>query len=59
MNQTVNDTVRIDGTKISQADMDSLSRALISAVKRFYSDPKNIAAYHAWLQTEEGKKYAE
>jgi len=55
----VNDTVRIDGTKIPQADMDSLSRALISAVKRFYSDPKNIAAYHAWLQMEEGKKYAE
>lgn len=42
---------------IPKIQLDILSRTLLSAMERFYSDPDNRARFEEWKQSEEGKEY--
>lgn len=43
--------------QIPQIQLDILSRTLLAAMERFYSDPANLKRFEAWLDGEEGKAY--
>lgn len=51
-----NNEVKIDMSKIPKRDLDSLSRAILKACKKFYSDLKNVEVYEKW-KAEQGDKY--
>lgn len=42
-----------------KGQMDTLGRALLSALERFYSDPDNVSRFEAWMMGPEGVAYAE
>ena len=41
--------IRIDLQKIPKLQNKLLADALIKAAERFYSDPKNVAGFEAWM----------
>lgn len=43
--------------KIPQIQFDTLSRTLLSAMERFYSNIENRSRFEEWKQSEEGKAY--
>ena len=45
----------IDYNKIPKIELDILSRALLTAVERFYSDPDNLRRFEEWEESEEGR----
>lgn len=47
----------IDCEQIPKIQFDILSRTLLSAMERFYSDPENLKRFEEWLESEEGKAY--
>ena len=49
-------SVRIDTTKIRDADIRPLCATLVDAVNCFYSDPENVRKFEAWLKEEESKR---
>lgn len=40
--------VRIDLSQIPSVDVQNLSRTFLSAVKKFYADPRNVAGFEEW-----------
>lgn len=40
--------VRIDFTKIPEADLKIHSMTLLECAKRFYQNPKNVEAFEKW-----------
>ena len=42
---------------IPKIQLDILSRTLLAAMERFYSDPDNQRRYEEWLRGEEGQAY--
>jgi hypothetical protein len=42
---------------IPQIQFDTLSRTLLSAIERFYSNSDNCARFDEWEQSEEGRAY--
>ena len=47
--------VRIDTTKIRDADIRPLCATVVDAVNCFYSDPENVRKFEAWLKEQESK----
>lgn len=47
----------IDCEQIPKIQLDILSRTLLAAMERFYSDPVNLNRYEEWLRGEEGQAY--
>ena len=47
----------IECEQIPQIQLDILSRTLLAAMERFYSDPDNLSRYEEWLCGEEGRAY--
>lgn len=41
--------------KIPKIQIDILSRTLLTAMERFYSDPDNLRRFEEWKQSEEGR----
>lgn len=50
---------KIDCSQIPRVQLDILSRALLSDIELFYSDPENIRRFEEWQHSAEGKAYAE
>lgn len=46
-------------SQIAVAQVDSLSRSLLTAMERFYSVPENLARFNRWLLSEDGKRFSE
>lgn len=49
----------VDPKLISAVDMRNLCRATLDAVRRFYDNPENLAAYKRWKAEREGALNAE
>lgn len=49
----------IECEQIPKVQLDILSRTLLAAMERFYSDPVNLTRFEEWLHGEEGKAYVE
>jgi hypothetical protein len=45
--------------RIPEIQMRILSRTLISAMERFYSNPTNVKHFEAWKKSDEGIAYLE
>ena len=45
----------IECEQIPKIQLDILSRTLLAAMERFYSDPDNQRRYEEWLRGEEGQ----
>lgn len=45
--------------QIPQIQLDILSRTLLSAMERFYSEPENLRRFEEWLRSEEGQVYSQ
>lgn len=43
--------------QIPKIQLDILSRTLLAAMERFYSDPYNQRRFEEWLRGEEGQAY--
>ena len=47
----------IECEQIPKIQLDILSRTLLAAMERFYSDPDNLRRFDEWLHGEEGRAY--
>lgn len=47
----------IECEQIPKIQLDILSRTLLAAMERFYSDPDNLKRCEEWLRGEEGQAY--
>ena len=47
----------IECEQIPKIQLDILSRTLLAAMERFYSDPDNLSRFVEWLRGEEGRAY--
>ncbi len=47
----------IECEQIPKIQLDILSRTLLAAMERFYSDPDNLKRFEEWLRGEEGQAY--
>lgn len=47
------ETVRIDVREIPGTEVQNLAMTFLSAVRRFYEDPKNEAAFQEWKRRRE------
>lgn len=47
----------IECEQIPKIQLDILSRTLLAAMERFYSDPDNLKRFEEWLCGEEGQAY--
>ena len=47
----------IECEQIPQIQLDILSRTLLAAMERFYSDPANLRRFEEWLDSEDGKAH--
>lgn len=47
----------IDCEQIPKIQLDILSRTLLAAMERFYSDSENLHRFEEWLKSEEGQAY--
>lgn len=47
----------IECKQIPRIQVNILSRTLLAAMERFYSDPDNLRRFQEWKQSEEGKAY--
>lgn len=47
----------IECEQIPKIQLDILSRTLLAAMERFYSNPDNVRRYEEWLRGEEGQAY--
>lgn len=47
----------IECQQIPKIQLDILSRTLLAAMERFYSDPDNLRGFEKWLRSEEGEAY--
>lgn len=47
----------IECEQIPKIQLDILSRTLLAAMERFYSEPDNQRRYEEWLRGEEGQAY--
>lgn len=47
----------IEYDQIPRIQVNILSRTLLAAMKRFYSDSDNLRRFEEWKQSEEGKAY--
>jgi len=47
----------IECEQIPKIQLDILSRTLLAAMERFYSDPDNLSRFEEWLRGEEGRAY--
>lgn len=47
----------IECEQIPKIQLDILSRTLLSAMERFYSDPINQCRFEEWLRSDEGQAY--
>ena len=45
----------VSDEKIPKIQVDILSRTLLTAMERFYSDPDNLRRFEEWKQSEEGQ----
>lgn len=50
MEALMQNPMEIDPSFIPQADVQNLAATFLSAVKRFYEDPKNAAEFQEWKQ---------
>lgn len=48
----------IECEQIPKIQLDILSRTLLAAMERFYSDPDNLRRFEEWLRGEEGQEKA-
>ncbi len=55
----IGNTVKIDFNKAPEYQKDSLARALVEAMKAFYSDPENLKGYEEWMAREGRLRYPE
>ena len=49
----------IECEQIPKVQLDILSRTLLSAMERFYSEPDNQRRFEEWLRGEEGQAYVQ
>ena len=49
----------IEREQIPKIQLDILSRTLLAAMERYYSNPDNQRRYEEWLRGEEGRAYVE
>lgn len=47
------DKVKIDVSQIQAIEVKNLSRTLLAATERFYSDPENQRRFEAWQKSKE------
>ena len=52
---TVIESIKFNFDQIPEKEAHVLDQTLLDACKKFYSDPKNLAAYEAWEAQQEAE----
>ena len=52
---TVMESIKFNFDQIPEKEARVLGQTLLDACKKFYSDPKNLAAYEAWEAQQEAE----
>ena len=53
MEALIQNPMEIDPSLIPQAEIQNLAISFLTAVKRFYEDPKNAAEFQEWKQRKQ------